>query len=75
MGQTIGSGHVVYLTPRFEFMNEGFIVQHKVEETGAVFNTPAFYSLISTKIGARVPTARRRTRRWRTLKPSSRYSR
>lgn len=53
MGQSIGSAHLVYVTPRFEFLNEGFVVQHKVEETGQKFNTPAFYSLISAKLGAR----------------------
>jgi hypothetical protein len=51
IGQSIASGHVVYLTPRFEFLNEGFLIQHKVEETGRSFNIPAFYSLISEKFG------------------------
>jgi len=51
--QSIGSAHVVYSTPRFEFLNEGFIVQHKIQETGQLFNTPSFYSLISQKIGER----------------------
>jgi hypothetical protein len=49
--QSIGSAHVVYTTPRFEFLNEGFIIQHRVEGTGQTFNTPAFYSLISQKFG------------------------
>jgi hypothetical protein len=53
MGQSVVSAHVVYVTPGFEFLNEGFVVQHKVEETGQTFNTPAFYSLISRKFGAR----------------------
>ncbi|MBZ5524065.1 MAG: hypothetical protein LAP21_17660 [Acidobacteriia bacterium] len=53
MGQSISSAHFVYLTPRFEFLNEGFLIQHKVEETGQNFNNPAFYSLISAKFGAR----------------------
>jgi len=51
IGQSIGSAHVVYLTPRFEFLNEGFIIQHAVEGTGQKLNTPAFYSLISEKVG------------------------
>ena len=42
---------MVYLTPRFEFLNEGFIIQHAVEGTGQKLNTPAFYSLISEKVG------------------------
>lgn len=47
IGQSIASAHVVYTTPRFEFLNEAFLIQHKVQETGQLFNTPAFYSLIS----------------------------
>lgn len=53
IGQSIGSAHVVYATPRFEFLNEGFIIQHEVQETGQVFKTPAFYSLISEKFGGK----------------------
>ncbi|HLJ90259.1 MAG TPA: hypothetical protein VKZ53_25835, partial [Candidatus Angelobacter sp.] len=51
IGQSIANAHLVYVTPRFEFLNEGFLIQHKVQETGATFNTPAFYSLISEKFG------------------------
>jgi hypothetical protein len=51
IGQMIDSAHVVYVTPRFEFLNEGFLISHKVQETGQTFNTPAFYSLISEKFG------------------------
>jgi hypothetical protein len=50
-GESIISAHAVYVTPRFEFLNEGFLVQQKLEETGHTFNTPSFYSLISHKIG------------------------
>ncbi|HEX7289085.1 MAG TPA: cell envelope integrity protein TolA [Candidatus Angelobacter sp.] len=50
MEQSIGSAHVVYNSPRFEFLNEAFLVQHKVAETGQEFNTTSFYSLISQKI-------------------------
>ncbi len=53
IGQSIGSGHIVYVTPKFEFINEGFFVQHEVQETGRTFNTPAFYSLISQKFGVK----------------------
>ncbi|HLJ29235.1 MAG TPA: hypothetical protein VKY85_21180 [Candidatus Angelobacter sp.] len=49
IGQTIGSAHLVYVTPRFEFLNEAFLIRHQVQETGQDFNTPAFYSLISEK--------------------------
>lgn len=49
IGQTIGAVHVVYVTPRFEFLNEAFLIRHQVEETGQDFHTPAFYTLISEK--------------------------
>ena len=52
-GQSIISAHAVYVTPRFEFLNEGFLIQHKLEETGQTFNTPSFYSQISRKFGNR----------------------
>lgn len=53
IGQSIVSAHAVYVTPRFEFLNEAFLIQHNVQETGEQFNTPAFYSLISQKFGRR----------------------
>jgi hypothetical protein len=49
IGQSIGSVHAVYVTPRFEFLNEAFLIRHTVQETGEKFNTAAFYSLISQK--------------------------
>ena len=49
IGQTIGAVHVVYVTPRFEFLNEAFLIRHQVQETGQDFHTPAFYTLISEK--------------------------
>lgn len=53
IGQSVVSAHAVYVTPRFEFLNEGFLIQHKVSETGQTFNTPAFYSLISHQFGGK----------------------
>jgi len=53
MGQSVSSVHAVYVTPRFEFLNEGFLIQDKIEETGQTFNTPAFYTLISQRMGKR----------------------
>jgi hypothetical protein len=49
IAQSIASAHAVYVTPRFEFLNEAFLIRHQVQETGAEFNTAAFYSLISQK--------------------------
>jgi hypothetical protein len=54
IGQSIASVHVVYSTPRFEFLNEGFLIQHKVLETEETFNTAAFYSLVSQKLTGRL---------------------
>ncbi|HEX5433835.1 MAG TPA: hypothetical protein VFY05_06330, partial [Candidatus Angelobacter sp.] len=53
IGQSVASVHAVYTTPRFEFLNEGFLIQHKVNETGQTFNTPAFYSLISQQFAGK----------------------
>jgi hypothetical protein len=53
IGQSIISVHAVYITPRFEFINEGFLIRHRVQETGEKFNTPSFYTLISQKVGSR----------------------
>jgi hypothetical protein len=53
IGQSVVSAHAVYVTPRFEFLNEGFLIQHKISETGQTFNTPAFYSLISQQIAGK----------------------
>jgi hypothetical protein len=53
MGQSVASARVIYVTPKFEFLSEGFLIQHKVQETGQKFNAPAFYGLISRQIKAR----------------------
>ncbi len=52
IGQSIISAHAVYTTPKFEFLNEGFLVQHKVNGL-RTFNTPAFYSLISDNVAGK----------------------
>jgi hypothetical protein len=53
MEQSVASARAVYVTPKFEFLSEGFLIQHKVQETGQKFNAPAFYGLISKQINAR----------------------
>jgi hypothetical protein len=53
IGQSVASAHAVYTTPRFEFLNEAFLIQHKIKETGQTFNTPAFYSLISQQFAGK----------------------
>jgi hypothetical protein len=53
IGQSVASAHAVYTSPRFEFLNEAFLIRHKVQETGQTFNTPAFYSLISQQFAGK----------------------
>jgi hypothetical protein len=53
IGQSLASVHAVYTNPRFEFLNEAFLIQHKVQETGQTFNTPAFYSLVSRQFAGK----------------------
>jgi len=43
--------HVVYITPKFEFLNEGALVRHKDDLTGHIYNTPGFYTQISRAWG------------------------
>jgi hypothetical protein len=49
--QTIASFHAVYTSPRFELLSEGFFIQHKLQGLNQTLNTPAFYALISHKLG------------------------
>lgn len=50
IGQTIGSVHAVYVTPKFEFMNEAFFISHVVNSTHQTFDTTAGYSQVSDNI-------------------------
>ncbi|HWF02337.1 MAG TPA: hypothetical protein VHA06_01550 [Candidatus Angelobacter sp.] len=52
IGQTIYSAHLVYTTPKLEFLNEVFLIQHDVTAL-RTFNTPAFYSLISDNVSGK----------------------
>jgi hypothetical protein len=49
IGQTIVNAHVVYVAHGVEFLNEGFLIRHSIEQGGAVYNMPAFYSQISRR--------------------------
>jgi hypothetical protein len=49
--QTIINGHVVYVTPGIEILNEGFLIRHALVGGASAFNTPAFYSQFSRKFG------------------------
>ncbi len=56
--QTIVNGHVVYVSRGIEFLSEGFLIRHAPTETAETFNTPAFYSQFSKKLGPIRPFAR-----------------
>ena len=49
--QTIVNGHVVYVSRGIEFLNEGFVIRDAPIGRGETFNTPAFYSQLSKKLG------------------------
>jgi hypothetical protein len=51
-GQTIVNGYVVYTAHGIEFLNEGFLIRDAaLHFSNAVFNTPAFYSQFSKRVG------------------------
>jgi hypothetical protein len=49
--QRISSAYAVYITPQWEFMNEGVLVSNRVENGGRTFNTPLMYTQVSRKFG------------------------
>ncbi len=56
--QTIGSLYAVYLTPTWEFFNEGVLLTNHMENGGRTYNTPLAYSQISRKFAAWRPYLR-----------------
>jgi hypothetical protein len=51
--ESVFSAHLAYLTPKYEFINEGFVIQHKIVGSNLTFNTPAFYTLFSDNVVGR----------------------
>jgi len=49
--QTIVNGHIVYVSHGIELLNEGFLIRHAPTTPGETFNTSAFYSQFSRKLG------------------------
>ena len=48
MRQTVTAAHIVYQTPRFEFLNEVLNIRQSLNDgSGRVFHTPGAYSQIS----------------------------
>lgn len=56
--QNIASLYAVYVTPTWEFLNEGVLLTHKAEETGVMFRNPMAYTQLSRKFGAYRPYIR-----------------
>ena len=56
VNQTILAAHVVYLTPNFEWLNEGVLVRDASDR--GTFNTFGFYTQISRRFGQFRPYAR-----------------
>jgi len=50
--QTISSLYGIYLTPTWEFLNEGVLLRNHIENGGRTFNTPLAYTQVSRKFGA-----------------------
>ena len=50
--QTIASVYGVFITPTWEFMNEGVLLRNRVENGGRTFDTPLAYTQLSRKFGA-----------------------
>lgn len=52
IGETILAAHAVLIRPAYEWLNEALLDRHSVLGTGAVFNTPGFYTQISRQYQA-----------------------
>lgn len=49
--QRIVSAYVVYIAPKWEFMNEGVMLTNRVDGQSKLYNTPLWYTQISRKLG------------------------
>jgi hypothetical protein len=49
--QNIESAYVVYVTPRFEFLNEAVLLSNKQDGVAKAFRTPLMYTQIARKFG------------------------
>lgn len=55
VGETILAAHVVYIRPKFEWLNEALVVRHAPLGLSHVYQTPGFYTQISKQFGAYRP--------------------
>jgi hypothetical protein len=51
--------HAVWVTPEFEWLNEGVVIRHSLDQGGRTFNTSGFYTQVS--------------RQWKKYRPYFRY--
>ncbi len=56
--QTIGSIYAIYVTPTWEFMNEGVLLNNHIKNGRRTFHTPLAYTQVSRKVGAYRPYVR-----------------
>ncbi|KAA6460275.1 hypothetical protein DYQ86_14645 [Acidobacteria bacterium AB60] len=56
--ESILAGHAVLIRPKYEWLNEAVLDRHTVHGTGALYNTPAFYTQLSRQIGSYRPYMR-----------------
>ena len=55
VGQTILAGHLVYIRPNFEWLNEALVVRDAPFGQSHVFHTPGFYTQVSKRFGSYRP--------------------
>jgi hypothetical protein len=55
VGETILAAHVVYIRPKFEWLNEALVIRHAPFGLAHVYETPGFYTQISKQFGAYRP--------------------
>jgi len=58
IGESIIAAHAVLVRPRYEWLNEIVLDRHSLIGTGAVYNTPAFYTQLSRQFGSYRPYMR-----------------
>jgi len=57
ISENIVAGHVVYIRPSFEWLNEAMVIRHAIHN-GRTFNTPGGYTQISKRFGSYRPYLR-----------------
>lgn len=58
ISESILAAHAVFIRPRYEWLNEAVLDRHAVSGTGAIYNTPGFYTQMSRQWGSYRPYMR-----------------